>query len=310
MRHHCLIIILGLIVVFPSDIQSRNVLINEDKIWVYEGHAAGSTLFEFKMKFNGDTILDGRTYSVLKTYDCIERNFLGPGVSNDVKHENGGITFLLREENGRVYVHSPIEDVTDYYWESEDIEALLYDFNVTEGDVMKVINNVGYLSDGIVSKISTVNICDEDYKSYLISLYDSDEGAVVDFNVIDGIGNVTCGSVPLYIIDSYTGNSLYSFPPLFVKHDLVKVTDASGNVICEKLGGLWPWENSSLEFLCRDEFFLYDGEAITLSDSDIFLFDLSGEEISKGHGRITVSGLMPGMYIARSGHKTLKIIVR
>lgn len=310
MIHRCLIFILVLTFVFSTEIQSRNNLINEDRIWLYEGSAYGSKSFEFKMKFDGDTIVDGKTYNVLKTFDCVERDYYGLGVSNDIRHENGGLRFLLREEDGRVYVHSPIEDATDYYWDIEDKEALLYDFNVTEGEEIKFINNAGYLSNGVVSKLSVVNICDEDYKSYLICLDDPNEDSTIEFNVIEGIGNITCGCVPLFILDSYTGNSLYSFPPVFVKHNLVKVTNVSGNVICEKLQGLWSWENSSIDDVDRDDFIRYDGKTIFLNNENLSLYDISGKMVAGGSGIIPVDGLLSGTYIVMSGHKTLKIVVR
>ena len=86
-----------------------------------------------------------------------------------------GLPFLLREEDGKVDVHAPIEgygeyeywgDGSPYYWSSADTEALLYDFNANVGDAMTVVGNWGEKLSGKVDSTFTVDINGVTCKGY------------------------------------------------------------------------------------------------------------------------------------------------
>ena len=108
-------------------------LIREDRIWLYRGYVHGSPQFgyEYQMRFEGTTEINGILYHNLKTENGKGYIYNGPGSEVETVEIPDCISFLIREENGKIYRHAPIGDEAMnnlVIWQNGESEGLLYDF--------------------------------------------------------------------------------------------------------------------------------------------------------------------------------------
>ncbi len=115
--------------------QLRFPLVKDGGIWrifggAYDASDPYSTATYYRLQFDmlGDTLINGRMYKKLyyvNAYDSLYRNL----------HYYGA----LREDSlGRVYVLS--HDIATQFNINDSVELLLYDFNVSTGDIIRIPN--------------------------------------------------------------------------------------------------------------------------------------------------------------------------
>lgn len=302
MKMFKLFLIIGFLNILITNIFAESYLIREDRVWEYEGSIPIGPWFQYKMRFDGDTVVDGTRYNILHTFDGITKEG-----QEDAKPADG-LKFLLREENGKIYVL-----VQEYVWPTDKTEEkLLYDFNVEAGNELSVVDNFGCLVNMTVTSIYNCTIREEDCKVYIMSMI---EHPYLEYTIVEGIGNVSLGCIPLIITDICSGGgsgTKYTLPGLVVEQHMKRVYDNEGNVICEKdADGLWPWEKTEgvtvVETASRLSF---DGKAISAESEFITLYTFSGNAVAKGYGEVSTENLQPGVYVAKAGGQTLKILVK
>lgn len=301
-----LIFLTVLISVCSAQSYAENYLIREDRIWTYNGDIPVGPYFEFKMRFEGDTLVDGKRYNILHTFDGFTRE------AQEEPREAIGTNFLMREEDKKIYCHAPLDvDNTGSHWETDESEALLYDFNVESGNDITVISNNFFLTTGYVDSTYFLNIAGESCKAYDI-LYNGH----IKNTIIQGIGSIEKGCLPIIITTVTSGGGgnvkTHILPPMYTEINLKTVTDIEGNVICKKDSeGRWPWEaiNSVAEVETGSPI-SFDGKSISAGNETITLYTISREVIAKGFSKISIDGLQPGVYVAKAGSRTLKILVK
>ena len=291
-------------------------LIREDRIWQYRGLAGAGHAdygYEYMMKFDGTTEIDGVVYHKLKTFDGAGYRWNGPS-SDAVRYEiSDAATFLLREENGKVFRHAPLEEysLSNVMWAIEENEALIYDFNVEDEDSMTIVDSEGGLIEGIVTHTSSMTVNNDECKSYNLKFDNPD----FEYTVIEGIGNINSGCLPYFDIDRISGGSNPSFVPAPC-HDqsLSKVFDADGNIIYVNENGIdsWPWELNSVDSIKQGVHeIIYSEAVVTVADgAGIAVYDMAGKRVAQGHGPLSTASLLPGVYIVKAGASTLKITVK
>lgn len=292
------------------DSKKHHTLIRKDREWEYRGSTRNDVFYTYKMHFGGTQLLDSQMYTVLHTDSGIQKTWDFATDDWSCSPIENGLTFLLRDDWGKIYVHAPVDQGFGYFpWNIPDKEALLYDFNAKEGDKMTVINSYGDLITGTVTTTFVVEVAGESCRGYKI-LFDENPN---EYTVIEGMGNISLGCMP-YFVDalptSYGGNMNYV--PVCEDYEVLeKITDLRGNVICEKTDGKWPWERpDGVSTVETDDAIVYDGNAIEAADSDISVFDLSGNRVAEGRGSVSTAGLQPGVYVAKTAGQSLKIVVR
>ncbi len=309
--------ITGTILLFlPSNVFAKALLIDEDRVWLYRVCCAGGPWegYEFQMKFDGVTKIDGKTYHNLKTING--RGFLyeGPSSQPEVVDIPDGLTFLLREEDGRVYRHAPIEDTNEngpIFWDADESEALLYDFNAMEGDLLTVIDSWGSMVSGSVTDTSVMQIGGEDCRSYVMTLGSSG----VDVTVIEGIGNISYGCLPYLDTDMAASGAISGYIPEPCRGSMLsKVFDASGNVIFENENGIpsWPWEETSVVAIGSNSSSVYYSAGIVRAadGAEVAVYDMAGKRVAQGRGSLSTASLQPGVYIVKAAAAAIKITVK
>lgn len=141
MKRHFLIFILLSCLCFGAS-ATENQFIREDRVWNYHIWGIGDpSHYFFKMKFDGTTEIEGKTYHNLKTYDCIGYNYdRDNGQFVFVKEvESKSVFYLREEEGGKVYIYDRGKGNTCFFLDfPEDYEypheTVLYDFNLNPGE--------------------------------------------------------------------------------------------------------------------------------------------------------------------------------
>lgn len=114
----------------------QNIIVDENKMWSnMQEHCLpeGTTYSTFYNRFEGDTIIEGKTYKMVmisEDEDYSEWFFFGS---------------FIREENGRVY-----------YREYLGEEGLIYDFNLELGDTITINNPLA--PDGLLLTLTEIDI--------------------------------------------------------------------------------------------------------------------------------------------------------
>lgn len=274
-------------------------LIREDRIWVYSQPYAWEWRgkYEYKMRFDGTEEIDGHIYHRLTAYDARLSWCKYPDPTPIVVEKKRDDTYLLREENGRVYLHK--DEVPYHEWGDFDgHEALLYDFNAEEGDEMEIITSLDGLTSATVRHAEEVIVDNERCRMYdmYLPVWET------DYTVVEGLGNITWGNLSKFYVELTTdsGNKL----------QLEMVTDLEGNVIYEG-NDEWPGEFNSVVQTASDPGIGYDGSIVSAADGEsITIYTLSGKTVATGTSKVSTSSLQRGIYVARTGAKTLKIFVK
>ena len=281
-------------------------LVREDRVWEYEGSIPIGPWFQYKMRFDGDTIVNGTKYNILHTFDGFTKE--GPYEAKPSE----GLDFFLREENGKVYLlvelyGPPTMDMTDT---KEMEEKLLYDFNVETGDELNVVGSFDDLVNMTVTSTSHCNIDGEDCKIYSMNITDR---PYLQYTMVEGIGNSSMGCIPYIITALITGGGRGAILPVScVEQQLTRVYDNEGNIICEKdADGLWPWEKTDgVAELKTASKLSFDGRTVSANDEHLTIYAISGKVVAEGCGEVSTESLQPGVYVAKAGTKTLKILVK
>ncbi len=287
-------------------------LIREDRIWLYRGYVHGSPQFgyEYQMRFEGTTEINGILYHNLKTENGKGYIYNGPGSEVETVEIPDCISFLIREENGKIYRHAPIGDEAMnnlVIWQNGESEGLLYDFNAETGEYIDIVESQGNIITGYISSTNTVQINGEDCKQYTMQLREA-----IDYTVIEGIGNISRGCLPYFDTDMIAGSLFpYILPKPCTGQMLSKVYDLNKNVIYENEEGIeWPWEINSVEPTNLDSRTYYSNGSVVAEGMGIAVYDMAGKRVAQGHGSLSTASLQPGVYIVKAGASTLKITVK
>lgn len=283
--------------------------------WEYSGNLGDDNAAEFsyRMYFAGREAVDSHLYKVLWTKNGKETWFDSATSVFQTSDIENGLKFLMREEDGKVYVHASLGSVEEGYspWNIEEREALLYDFKAEVGDEMEVMGSSGNLLNGVVTSTFTVNIDNLDCRGYTILFEELNR----EFTVIEWLGNITAGCLPYFlddVSDEAIDGSLTYLPLNNRMQSLDKITYSDGDIICEKdVNGLWPWEKTEGVAAVETAFRLsFDGKAISAESEYMTIYTLSGNAVAKGFGEVSTESLQPGVYVAKAGSQTLKILVK
>ena len=304
---------------FPDykDREDFGSTVREDRVWIYRAEVSqGDKVgYEYHMRFDGVTEIDGKTYHNLNTVKAVGYSYEGSGSTPTEIEIPERLTFLMREDDGRIYRHAPLPSSpeSDYMgWNVSDGEALVYDFNLSEGDAVSVVDSFGQPVGGKVTSVSVLEISGEECKAYTMLL----DGSGLEYEIIEGIGVTTIGCLPYIQTDMVAGGTIPGYAPTAdARQSLYQVTDLDGNVIYQSDKCLdWPWVG--VETATRDDFSIeYRDSMISVrggqsSASEIIISDMSGKMVARGENTVSTSSLQPGVYVAKSGGSIQKIVVR
>lgn len=313
-----------------KDAASYNSMINEDRVWEYclsYGGPDNADVCIFQMKFDGERSVNGTTYHRFKfTGDeaLWTVNMMNGQYNGDLEINSNEKTqyFLLREEDRRVYLYldESFEDVKSYLAEVCSLnvdEILLYDFNLGEGDEMGLLSiiyhypnpltyAIGY-NNHIIDKTDYTDIGGEACLTQLIG----DKW----FVMVEGIGCIGRGILPAYQIDGW----LTSFSSSEYFYTLNRVYDSNGEVIYNNPDGVTDiptsvgavYDDTHIQLHYRNSVI----EAYGICPQDCLeLYDAKGQLLESANGKdhliLPTNELQPGVYVAKAGSKTLKILIK
>jgi len=304
----------------PQEYGDRPKLIREDRVWEYLD-ISGSKPKLYQMKFDGTEGLDGRVYHkfvytgkiIYQTDSISDKNENNSTVtSTRESYDLPDTYYLLREENGRVYINT--KNMKNFSNAKELPECLVYDFNINYERTNTVLcdwNSYCYY-DIDITNTSNIEIEGETCKVQLIHVPDQFNAYSFDNMAIEGIGFTVgrffaiegpdhCGYHPAtnFLNRVYDGNGKIIYrgfdKTLGVANTICGITDlrityTQGNVTAKSEGSL-----------------------------SMTLYTLQGTKAKevRGEGEVSVStsGLVPGLYVARATDadgrtETKKILVR
>lgn len=300
-------------------------MINTDRIWEYHIYSVDYKTDNicrvlFRMKFDGNEMRNGKLYSVFKFCDdeiSWSLNRSNGEYNDDLSMSPNTHTdrFLIREEDHRILLYN---DLTVNYNSNAFLgneEIILYDFNLNLHAkclamtlVYDYIHSYIFGSEdllkheiiGLDSMIVDGKVCAVQYIS------DAPSGIFA----IEGIGAVDYGILPIYnlicYVTGYQGNC-----------KLNKVYNKDGEVIFQNPESCWEIP-ASVDSLSYDIYFSYFNDNLEVKDTGNMIsakiYNLNGEVVmaADGYDRVLMDTkeLNSGVYIAKAGFKTLKIVVR
>ena len=305
-------------------------MVREDRVWeyalFYDSDNSTREVCLFQMKFDGKEEHNGLVY-----HKCI---FVGDEIrwSVDLSNEgayNGDMVikptektecFLLREEDGKAYLYldSQLADIKKALadkWGMHDDEIVVYDFNLAEGEETDLISIMyrfedSYINPSVgiyvhdVSRVETISVDGQDCRKLSFG------GTPHEVCFIEGIGTTTDGILPLYNTDNYFtghGENYYSLNRFF---------NSAGEVIYRSDDYI-DFSTVGVETVRDESFEIKEGKIIASRQGrevNVTVYDLSGRiELSttcEDKVEMPLAGLNPGVYIAKAGTKTLKILVK
>lgn len=297
-------------------------IINNNRVWEYHKvrqRFDGYYHWLFYMKFDGEEIRQGRTYHVF--------TFCGNEIQwtcNEVGIYNDDISitpnahfdrFLIREEDKRIYLYNDLT-INTYPTAFDTLEELiLYDFNLNLNEKFMAMTLIYKYPDGYlygentlfeheIYQLDYINV--EGQKCAVQYLTDTVPGIFA----IEGIGCVDYGILPIYnLLDYVTGTQDY--------YSLNRVYNTKGEIIFSNPD--WCQEIPTSIDILKDEIdFTYINGTLEVRDLGHMIsakiFNLNGEVLMAADGydsvQMDTEELNPGIYIAKAGHKTLKLVVR
>ena len=108
-----------------------------------------------RLQFEGDTLLDGKTYKKLYMYKGC-----------DFTSDRSTLVDFMREENKTVYSKKERKDNDDIYGEDVEEEIVLYDFSLNVGDSLWIPSYYEYEE---VTRIDTVKVGNTYRKQFYIN---------------------------------------------------------------------------------------------------------------------------------------------
>ena len=268
-------------------------LVKSNAYWVWDQNSGNNVYYRTVRILDEDTIINDVSYKkvVYYEYGC---NYFTGSVIREEEYALG-----MREEDSKVYRTFP----------HGDGEQLLYDFSLSVGDSMDIVESEGLFYLRLVSIEDTI-LNNNIYKRFNFTYCCSEEDCTNDVIVcswIEGIGN----------IDGLFYNLIYYVIP----------SDDGGNLRCYEYDGDLVYHNSDWYDGCEnylgikgveeDEIVFYPNPAkeyITLeAEDDIFIFNSFGQEVkqvkaTKGKTIINISNLPQGIYYLKTGNKRQKLV--
>ena len=167
-------------------------LFREDRVWTYESeHFMYPFMYEVKMRFDGTTEYEGRTYHKFtnSSYYCTtEENELTPCEPILVRADNGKVFARLPEG---VYV-APTEALQYDAGTGLSEEVQLYDFRCPVGETFPSIDNMGQKINLRVTGEETVKIGGENLRKIRVKyVYDESQDAGLEWDIVENIGIVS-----------------------------------------------------------------------------------------------------------------------
>ncbi len=254
-------------------------LVREDRVWNYssEYYWEWNGKYDYKMRFDGVKETDGQTYHKLIVYDGHLSWCDYPDPTPIVTEIETPETYLMREEDGKVYLHK--DGGNNIYWGDFDgHEALLYNFNMEYGSEMEIITAYG-LTSGTVTSTEDVMVDGENCKLY--DMYLPEWGT--SYTVVEGLGNITWGNLSSFEVDLGTGGQS--------RISLEMVTDLEGNLIYQSNPND-SGEFNSVAQTVSPSGITYDGSMVSSVNGEcISLYTLSGKVVATGIGKVSTLGL-------------------
>ena len=208
----------------------------EKLIWEYEG-SNWDWYVKFQMKFDGVSEVDGVEWQRFTQVKC-DGYFQG---SKTPQNGETGFTYLIREEDGKYFIHKPVNEPGvipgELIWEMDVECAQLYDFNCKKGDTMCMYTNMGNESEWIVREVNELTTRDGVTRKVL-DLHGTGYNPFKAF-IIEGLGPAEQGVLPyfqtLLIAASGSTSSIGRWPVLAAcTMQLKRVVDENGDAIYEK----------------------------------------------------------------------------
>lgn len=298
------IVLVIMLMSFVMGLNSNAEMLPENITFVYSATSNynGDYMYvEYDMKFDGTLELEGEIWQQLKQVRCI--GIIYP--SRERVTGETGFTYLIRKDNGKYYIHKPVEEIKQdsmAWWDKDVNEAPTYDYNCNTGEYFDMYNYTGEIEpayvidtkDFVDGKGVTRKVLHVDPHYYLFGEEWGESMILIeDLGPINGYGFL---AIPY--IDFYTGMS--SSP------EKNQTSSDSGM-------GEWPrytGRKTYLEKVIEDdgtiiyERGMYDSVQDIVSDStdeNPKFYDLIGHEVQKPR-----SG---GIYIKRTGSKIIKVIM-
>lgn len=167
-------------------------LFREDREWTYHsGHFGQDLTYDMKMKFDGTTEYEGRTYHNFTntSYIC----------TTDGKELEPCAPMLVREENGKVFARLPkgVYVAQNNMLQYDDATGLseevpLYDFRCPVGETFKTINDMGEVVELKVLSEGTVDVNGEFLRKITVGHTDSNSNTPsMTYDIIENIGFVS-----------------------------------------------------------------------------------------------------------------------
>lgn len=295
----------------PMTAQMGNT-VREDRVWNYTidnvniDMETTSSTPDYGYHFKGIRATDGIDYAIFYNGDGIE-------------------VALMRQECGKVYLHldnNMKEYIKNVYRHTDNFEEIFGDISPSE---LLLYNFDAEVGDSYYMPVFYyMSMVDEyrygpEFEMFLFTVTDKRQVVVggnkmtvqtisdggYDYNVVEGIGpNQGMLHRPQFgWLNTGTTNT-YAF--------LQNVCNSDGEVICEKNAeGLWPWERKDdVTELAAASRLSFNGKTATADGEHLTIYAISGKVVAEGCGEVSTEFLQPGVYIAKAGTRTLKILVK
>lgn len=274
--------------------------------------AVSSSLFEYKVYPNSDTIISTKKY--VKFYAQVVTNTISPSCSLAGGVSTGYWGAVRQDTTGKkIYLIYP----------SQTNENLLYDFNYIKGDTVKTIlgyyaspppGNIPYrIIDSTYYRLYTDGIC---RKTFRLKTYQYNGGGYIwtQHNYFtEGIGNEVGLNERNYLITTSSVNSSTQEQwGSFLTINNFTISPASTNTCAQNVGIKTNYFNNELKVFPNPA---QTDITVTLTNpkSDnyyIAIFDLIGNEVLKSYSKtIKVDQLSSGAYIIKCFSTDTKEIV-
>lgn len=305
----------GKILFENSDFRKDRVSIMPDG-WVWEyvhSSAEGDTtrMMAFSMRMSGGCLEPQmQMYRWSYTTDPLTGTLEYNGdmtVGDDDRKLLGGYSYSFRGFYGQLYIKVP----RGLGMEGVNI-ALLCDYDADKGAHYRAFTLeqpfCGEPADGLFSEVSvtatgTEQLAGHDVRTLTVS------GEVTDRLWIEGIGNTATGIIP------FAATAGEGTPEGFNGYRLNRVTDGKGEEVyrsvdyidLDNLGN----KNSIESVACvLSQGPCFNGSTVSAPGYPVTIYDMAGHKVVEGHGSVSTAELLPGVYFATAGGKTLKILVR
>ena len=290
--------------------------IQEDRVWEYAKttYPNSNWVVLYDMKFDGDVEVNGHKYSKFVNFKATEyRDGLG--------NEGNELALLpvsyFREEGKTVYMLMKDEcpAVGDLNLSEEYSEVVLMDFSLTEGDIFPpgLFAQYEYITEPLHIHYLDNDEKDDAMPGKSFELYSIDsEGTRTFYQPIFGEGiGLTNGILP-EVEPIWNTSDMESFLFCVRDGDELVYKDWRYNLMVNGTDYVYMMsDDQTIKLRHIDGLIEASGIGATVS---LDLYDASGALVTSAMGKdfaaIATNALQPGVYIAKAGTKTLKILVK